>query len=95
MHGAVSTKPATVVRVRQVSQMETKQVTKPETSKHLCVEPNKKPEIHEINNFFKTASVIIWSLIGAQDWGSSPSECLLHLCLSKASFLMMMGFYCT
>lgn len=54
--------------------METKQVTKPETSKHLCVEPNKKPEIHEINNFFKTASVIIWSLIGAQDWGSSPSE---------------------
>lgn len=53
MHGAVSTKPGTIVRVRQVSQMETKQVTKPETSKHLCVEPNKKPEIHEINNFFK------------------------------------------
>lgn len=34
----------------------------------------KQASIHEINNFFKTASVIIWSLIGAQDWGSSPSE---------------------
>lgn len=53
MHGAVSTKPGTIVRVRQVSQMETKQVTKLETSKHLCVEPNKKPEIHEINNFLR------------------------------------------